>query len=71
MTARSPFYEWRYTAFGAVAHALLNARELSALCGIGVWRPEDWRGTGSQDEYERVAALPTCRVCLAKIRPRK
>ena len=63
---RNPSYAWRYTPLGHLAHALSNPRETTALCGVGVQRADDWRGTGDQGEYERVAALPTCPRCAAK-----
>lgn len=61
--------EWRYLPTGKMRHALVPAGGglgdvLRAVCGIDVWRSSAWRGTGSQDEYERVARLPACRRCV-------
>jgi hypothetical protein len=60
-------YEWRYTVDGKVTHALTSPRECVSECGIGPWTYDQWRGTGSQLEYETAAALPKCRRCLRKI----
>ncbi len=57
--------ERRYLPGGRVAHAV-NPNHGQAVCGTTADR-DDWRGTGTQDEYERVAALPRCRACLRKM----
>lgn len=56
-------YAYRYMAGGSVAHALGRASDAAAVCGMGPWLSRHWRGTGSQEEYERAAALPLCRRC--------
>lgn len=62
-------YEWRYVHGGRVKHSVCAERKhASAVCGVGPWWFDNWRGTGSQDEYERVAQLPVCKRC-AKIGP--
>lgn len=62
--------KWRYLPGGTVVHAVgpdhrhatgLNA---DAECGYGPWDPCDWRGTGSQSEYETADRLPPCTRCL-------
>lgn len=59
-----PHYEWRYLHGGRVAHALRVAGDAVAVCGVdnGWWGW--WYGTGTQDEYERVAQLPRCQRCV-------
>lgn len=57
--------EWRYLPTGKVKHALERADDRRAVCGMELWRAENWYGTGSQDEYENCAARPACRRCLA------
>ena len=69
MSERSGHYEWRYTFGGKVAHALQRTYHTAAVCGVGVWVSDQWLGTGSQREYERVEALPSCRRCLSKVIP--
>lgn len=59
-----------YTRRGRVAHLLPplvspNTYGL-ALCGTAPWRPESWRGTGSQKETETVSSLPLCRRCAKR-----
>jgi transposase len=39
-----------------------------SACGRFPW-PNEWLGTGSQDEYERAAALPLCKLCEKETRP--
>jgi hypothetical protein len=57
----------RYTPRGTVRHRtrpnLLELFTRNALCGMsgGEWY---WRGTGSQEEYERLAVLPRCARCV-------
>lgn len=57
-----------YFRTGQVAHILehgatanrLDGTHHRAMCGF--WTT-NWYGTGSQDEYERAAALPLCVRC--------
>jgi hypothetical protein len=56
--------EWRYLKQGKVRHALPFSAARRATCGLELWRGEDWYGTGSQKEYERVAELPKCKNCV-------
>ncbi len=42
------------------------------MCGIGpAWYvpATDWRGTGSQAEYEHVARVPECKRCKSRLNP--
>jgi hypothetical protein len=58
---------WRYLARGGVRHMTsLNIFDSSrfSLCGLAVALPSHWRGTGTQDEYERLARLPKCLRCM-------
>jgi hypothetical protein len=67
---RPEHYEWRYLLGGRRTHALISSLDRIALCGRGVgWRDgaEEWRGTGTQDEYERAARLPRCLRCVRTI----
>lgn len=57
--------EWLYLPKGGPVHQVED-RAARALCGVEVWRSEDWYGTGSQAEYESAAARPKCRRCLAR-----
>lgn len=62
--------EWRYLLNGKVKHALIPSLYASfseALCGLSPLCSSTWYGTGSQIEYEVVAARPICRMCAAKI----
>lgn len=57
--------EWRYTSDRAkVKHGLWTAGHHTALCGTGVTLSHFWKGTGSQEEYEHVEALPKCKRCV-------
>lgn len=60
---RRRWAEWRYTRDGRVKHALRHSTDALSLCGVGPWVSSEWRGTGSQAEYERRAMLPECRRC--------
>ena len=51
-----------YTPKGKVAH--LTQQGTITLCRL--WYPEGLWGTGSQEEYEKAAALPTCKTCYVK-----
>lgn len=63
---------WRYlgqqsTAVHAVQALQADGIRAVAACGLkpSWWRPgSGWRGTGSQEEYERAAALPRCGRCV-------
>lgn len=43
-----------------------NHRSASALCGIYPGLGGYWLGSGSQDEYDHLAVLPTCPRCEAR-----
>ena len=62
-------FEWRYLPRGRVAHAV-RPGDSGASCGVTAPAADEWRGTGTQDEYERVAALPACPRCTAQAGPR-
>lgn len=55
-----------YARHGTMAHLLEPGDQASAgsvaLCGSHA----PWLGTGSQDEYEKAAALPLCGRCARK-----
>jgi hypothetical protein len=58
-----------YTFTGKVAHLVAVGGSPSlhrppALCGR---EAGTWLGTGSQAEYEKAAALPTCRFCAERL----
>lgn len=61
--------EWRYTEHGKLAHLLRESWgiPLDAECGLEVWNVHDWRGTGSQDEYDRIEQMPRCQRCLKAV----
>lgn len=71
-------HERRYLLHGVVAHVIDMDRvrgylsEGLALCGMGPqwFEPHGWRGTGTQDEYERAASLPLCRRCIGRLQAR-
>lgn len=58
---------WRYLRGGRVRHLLYTSPyewKLDAvLCGKAAM-PDNWHGTGSQEEYEKLASLPICASCL-------
>lgn len=59
---------WRYLGRKPrVRHALARSDDAVALCGTWSIPALNWRGTGSQDEYETVAALPKCRRCQRRL----
>jgi hypothetical protein len=70
VTAPPPAFEWLYLKNGRVTHALstFTGSRFSAECGIAGWA--GWYGTGSQDEYDRVAELPQCQNCVKVIGPK-
>lgn len=56
-----------YTWTGRAAH-LMPLYEYSiplgrALCPVLPSWPDEWRGTGSQEEYDLAASLPLCKRC--------
>lgn len=57
----------RYLPRGRVRHRttpnLYEESTLVALCGIAAYSGY-WRGTGTQDEYERLSRIPRCSNCL-------
>lgn len=62
-------FEWRYLSERSQAvHGFYRAPQggSPARCGVQpVWfGAGGWRGTGSQDEYERAATLPRCHRCV-------
>jgi hypothetical protein len=64
--------ERRYTSRRAKVAHLFDPIEHAglvsvALCGLWAWHEHLWRGTGSQDEYERAASLPTCKNCARRV----
>jgi hypothetical protein len=58
-----------YTYTGRVAHLMpLHEHSVSygvALCPVRPRWPDQWRGTGSQQEIELAASLPPCSRCKA------
>lgn len=58
---------WRYLPGGKVKHALEYPEATAAGCGARPpsYAAADWRGTGSQNEYEECARRPACRRCVA------
>lgn len=69
-SAPPPAFEWLYLKRGRVAHALstFNGTRSSSECGVYAW--SGWYGTGTQDEYDRAAALPKCQHCVKAIGPK-
>jgi hypothetical protein len=57
----------RYLPRGGVRHRttpnFLEPATLVAACGIAE-SASYWRGTGSQDEYERLCRIPRCSNCI-------
>lgn len=60
-------YDWKYLPKGQVKHALSTVLSDTITAECGVYTFGWWYGTGSQTEYERVAALPPCQRCVAKV----
>lgn len=61
---------WKYLKRGTVVHYLsdgIYGPRPVAECGASTLHSSDWRGTGTQEEYERVEALPECKKCLHKL----
>lgn len=77
MTGDSGAFEWHYLEAGTVTHARQRRSgglDYAARCGTApVWWKDSsaWHGTGTQDEYERAAALPRCKRCVALTGERK
>lgn len=67
MNGESSRWEWRYLPGGTVKHLLGRVSDSGAICGVYAWPSWSWRGTGSQDEYERLDRLRSCRRCLRMI----
>lgn len=56
--------EWRYLPTGSLVHIVETpGGDVAAVCGRSAAQPEDWRGTGSQEEYERAESLRKCPRC--------
>lgn len=55
---------WRYLLGGRVLHEIGSAYARISYCGVTVMNFSDWRGTGSQAEYDKAATLPKCGNCL-------
>ncbi len=68
---------WRYLPRGRVRHAVgfcstrVTGHDRFAMCGLEPWVDTTWLGTGSQAEYDRVAAMPECRRCADRLTPRE
>lgn len=61
-----------YTLTGRRTHYLTGRSSPSdtasaSLCGVSPW-PMAWFGTGSQDEFEKAAAMPFCSKCARLMR---
>ncbi len=52
---------WRYTRRGWARHKI--GSNWDSLCGLDL-AEDEWHGTGTQDEYERLASLPKCTRCM-------
>ena len=71
----TPRVVWRYTSPTAQAkhaidlltggHTMSPGHAARAVCGTELWRPEDWMGSGTQAEAERLEQLPRCKRCLS------
>lgn len=77
LTARAAV-TWRYLPDRRVRHALIVDASLlsgyysTSLCGTSpTWfrGSDEWRGTGSQAEYERVEELRECGRCTRLLAP--
>ena len=73
-TARAAI-TWRYLPRRKVKHAVpLNTmwhtgHDPISLCGIIIVIPDNWRGTGSQEEYDTIDKLSECQRCAALLGP--
>lgn len=64
-------FEWRYLIETVVhAHPVTGVRFVAACGTAPGWLQgiEDWKGTGTQNEYEIAARLRECRRCLKIIK---
>ncbi|HTF53625.1 MAG TPA: hypothetical protein VK735_39785 [Pseudonocardia sp.] len=60
---------WRYVRDKGPRHLFDNRPGRSwcmSRCGIEL-PDEEWRGTGSQEEYERLASRPKCLRCMRSL----
>lgn len=55
--------DWLYRPRGHVRH-IVDPRDGASFCGLWITDPAEWRGTGSQDEYEHRANLRPCHRCV-------
>jgi len=53
-----------YAPTGHVAHVMNFGQWTN--CGFTPMWPQQWRGTGSQAEYDKAKLLPLCRKCVPK-----
>jgi hypothetical protein len=62
---------WFYLPHGVMTHHrdvdALGMPVPEAACGIEPADVNDWHGTGSQDEHDRVAYLAKCRRCVQEV----
>lgn len=57
-------YDLVYLRRGHFAHIKLYVSAFDSYCGLdGAGREGGWRGTGTQDEHDRAAALTLCPKC--------
>jgi len=55
---------WRYSGpRGGVRHLLKYNRYSTSWCGLTANHASYWYGTGTQEEYEKLASLPKCLAC--------
>lgn len=64
---RDTSVHWRYLEGRTLVHALIHTTDSTAVCGTGPWMSIEWRGTGSQTEYENAAAYRCCKRCTRKL----
>lgn len=62
-----PLHKWLYLPKGNVAHAFMVGDDVSWIAECGTSSFGYWHGTGSQDEYDKAAAMPRCKKCLPKV----
>lgn len=67
--------EWRYSPFNPACRHAFDRDGTSihggtaAICGqLAPWF-SDWRGTGNQQEYEKLASLRPCKNCVKRGAP--
>lgn len=63
----TPMFEWLYLPGGKVAHAFAVEDQTKWIAECGTSSDYYWYGTGTQDEYDKAAALPRCQKCLPKV----